>query len=156
MISAWMDLSTVESGVADLNFEFLRDKIDTLCGASDHPIVLFVDEADKAKNNEIFLNFLAMLRDNYLLSQQRKESAFQSVILASITDIRNLKAKIRPEEEHTVNSPWNIAADFSMDMSFSTEEIAGMLQEYEADHQTGMDVFEMAALLREYTSVKLR
>ena len=152
MISAWMDLSTVESGVADLNFEFLRDKIDTLCGTSDRPIALFVDDADKAKNNEIFLNFVAMLRDSYLLSQQRKESAFQSVILASITDIRNLKAKIRPEEEHTVNSPWNIAADFSMDMSFSTEEIAGMLQEYEADHQTGMDVLEMAALLREYTS----
>ena len=37
--------------------------------------------------------------------------------------------------EHRLNSPWNIAADFNIDMSFSAEEIAGMLQEYEKDYQ---------------------
>ena len=35
------------------------------------------------------------------------------------------------------NSPWNIAADFDVDMSFSAEQIAAMLWEYETDHHTG-------------------
>lgn len=47
--------------------------------------------------------------------------------------VKNLKLKIRPEDEHKYNSPWNIAADFKIDMSFSKEEIAEMLKEYEHD-----------------------
>ena len=39
-----------------------------------------------------------------------------------------------------------------MDMSFSAEEIAGMLEDYEEEHATGMDVVEIAGLLYEYTS----
>ena len=152
MISSWMDLSTADSGQDSLNFEFLRGKIDMLCRTSDRPIVLIIDEADAASSNDIFVRFLAMLRDNYLLAQQEVETAFQSVILAGITDIKNMKLKIRPEEEHAQNSPWNIAVDFTVDMSFSVEEIAGMLQEYEADHKTGMDIMKMSVLLREYTS----
>ena len=37
-------------------------------------------------------------------------------------------------------------------MSFSREEIAGMLDEYEKDYHTGMDVELLAGLIREYTS----
>lgn len=37
-------------------------------------------------------------------------------------------------------------------MSFSKEEIAGMLYEYEEDYQTGMDVELLSGLIREYTS----
>ena len=39
-----------------------------------------------------------------------------------------------------------------MDMSFSADEIAGMLEEYEKDHATGMDPAEMAGLIYEHTS----
>lgn len=152
MISAWLDRSTLKTGEDDEYFLFLRNKVNALCGSSDRPIVLMIDEVDSATGNDTFVNFLGMLRNNYLHSRWGKENAFQSVILAGITDVRNLKAKIRPEEQHKPNSPWNIAVKFTVDMSFSTEEIAGMLQEYEADHQTGMDVLEMASLLREYTS----
>jgi hypothetical protein len=52
-----------------------------------------------------------------------------------VYDIKNLKLKLRPDGEHQYNSPWNIAARFSVDMSFSTEQIAHMLQEYEDDEQ---------------------
>lgn len=62
------------------------------------------------------------------------------MILAGVYDIKNLKRKLRPEEGHRYNSPWNIAADFSIEMSFSESEIAGMLQEYEIDHRTGMNI----------------
>ncbi len=79
-------------------------------------------------------------------------ATFHSVILAGVYDIRNLKLKIRPEEEHKYNSPWNVAAEFDLDMSFSIKDISGMLAEYEAVWQTGMEVKEIAELLYEYTS----
>jgi hypothetical protein len=50
------------------------------------------------------------------------------------------------------NSPWNIAANFEVDMSFSPAEIATMLAEYEKDHGTGMDMAAIAEGIHEYTS----
>ncbi len=74
------------------------------------------------------------------------------MILAGVYDVKNLRRKLRTKEEHKENSPWNIAADFDVKMSFGQEEIAGMLLEYEADHHTGMDVRYMSGLLYDYTS----
>lgn len=77
---------------------------------------------------------------------------FHSVIFAGVYDIKNLKLKLRAESEHQYNSPWNIAANFDVDMSFSASQIAGMLKEYEADYHTGMNVQEMAGEIYQYTS----
>ena len=121
-----------------------------ICRQADRPLVLIIDEVDSAANNQVFLDFLAQLRGHYI---DRDDSpTFRSVILAGMYDIKNLKRKFRPEEEHRMNSPWNIAADFKVDMSFSSEEIAGMLEDYEKDHVTGMDVSGMAGLIYGYTS----
>jgi len=124
--------------------------IHELCKESKKPVVLIIDEVDSASNNQVFLDFLGQLRRYYLNRQKRL--TFQSVILAGVHDIRNLKLKIRPDSEHKHNSPWNIAAKFDVDMSFSPEDIAGMLKEYESDHQTGMNISELSALIYEYTS----
>ncbi|MCM1123832.1 MAG: hypothetical protein NC416_14710 [Eubacterium sp.] len=83
-------------------------------------------------------DFLAQLRAYYL--NRENQPIFQSVVLAVVYDVKNLKLKIRPDVEHQYNSPWNIAADFTIDMNFSVEQIAAMLGEYEADQHTGMDV----------------
>lgn len=120
------------------------------CRRSQKPVVLIIDEVDTAANNQVFLDFLAQLRAGYLDSDVTP--TFQSVILAGVYDIRNINRKIRPEDEHKTNSPWNIAADFLVDMSFSEKDISGMLEEYEADYQTGMDRKRMAGLLYDYTS----
>ena len=80
-------------------------------------IVLIIDEVDSASNNQVFLDFLAQLRSLYLKIERTK--TFQSVILAGVTDVRHLKGRIREEDQHKVNSPWNIAADFDIDMSLS-------------------------------------
>lgn len=120
------------------------------CERSEKPIVLMIDEIDTAANNQVFLDFLAQLRAAYLDSD--KTPAFQSVILAGVYDVRNIRKKFRPEEEHKQNSPWNIAADFDVDMSFSAADIAGMLKAYEADHDTGMDIQEIAGIIHDYTS----
>lgn len=103
-----------------------------------------IDEVDKTSDNQIFLNFLGMLRNKYLKRQEDMDYTFKSVILAGVYDIKNLKLKLRPDEEKKYNSPWNIAADFEVDMSFSPKEIATMLSEYEADHHTGMDIEEIS------------
>ena len=79
-----------------------------------------------------------------------KYKFFQSIILAGVTDVKHLKSKIRDGADSKENSPWNIAADFDIDMSLSEAGIKGMLDDYEADHHTGMDIAEIARLIREY------
>lgn len=70
---------------------------------SDKKVVLIIDEVDTASNNQVFLDFLAMLRFYYL--KRKKYPVFQSVILAGLYDIRNIKRKIRPDKDHELNSP---------------------------------------------------
>ena len=122
------------------------------CARSEKPVILIVDEVDSAANNQVFLDFLAQLRDGYISRDTDGTPAFQSVILAGVTDVKHLKGKLRPEEGSKENSPWNIAADFTIDMSLSETGIKGMLNEYEADHHTGMDTAALAKSIREYTS----
>lgn len=119
------------------------------CEESEKPIVLIIDEVDYATNNQVFVDFLAQLRASYI--DRDETPTFWSVILASVYDIKNLRSKCEKEEEYKRNSPWNIAADFLVDMNFSIEDIAGMLAEYEKDHQTGMDIFVMVGFLFDYT-----
>ena len=119
---------------------------------SEKEIVLMIDEVDSASDKQAFLDFLGILRDGYIRREESGAPAFKSVVLAGVTDIKHLKSKMRDEEQHRVNSPWNIAADFDVDMSLSEEGITGMLEDYEADHHTGMDVPYMAHSLTEYTS----
>lgn len=121
-----------------------------ICRDSAKKIVLLIDEVDSAANNQVFLDFLAQLRGYYI--RRRKSPTFQSVILAGVHDVKNLKRKFVSEDGHKTNSPWNIAADFLVEMSFSVKDIAGMLEEYEADHKTGMDVGAVAGLIYDYTA----
>ena len=132
--------------VLDDLFEFLS----SMCESSPRPIILMIDEVDSASNNQVFIDFLAQLRAYYL--DREETPTFHSVILAGVYNIKNLKLKLRSESEHQYNSPWNIAADFEVDMNFSADQIAYMLEEYEADHQTGMDIQEVAEEIYQYTS----
>lgn len=128
----------------------LFHRLSDFCAVSVKPIVLMIDEVDSASNNQVFVDFLALLRSYYIT--KKEIPIFHAVILAGVYDIKNLKRKIRPEEEHQYNSPWNIAAKFDIAMEFSAEQIAGMLQEYENDHRTGMDVCVIAEEIYGYTS----
>jgi hypothetical protein len=120
------------------------------CGESKKPIVLIIDEVDSASNNQVFLDFLAQLRGYYIHRENR--SIFQSVILAGVHDVKNIKRKIRSDDDSKVNSPWNISAKFDVDMAFNVEGIKGMLDEYESDYHTGMDTVKIANLIYDYTS----
>lgn len=134
------------------------------CASSPKPVVLMIDEVDSAANNQVFIDFLAQFRGYYLKRTRNGSPTFQSVILAGVHDIKHLKGKmnkssdtasfqgVTPESSAGHNSPWNIATDFLVNMSFDTDGIAGMLREYENDHHIGMNVEEIAGLLYEYTA----
>lgn len=124
--------------------------LSSLCAAAPKPVVLMIDEVDSASNNQVFIDFLALLRRYYLDREYRP--TFHSVILAGVYDIKNLKLKMRAEEEHQYNSPWDIAVRFNIDMSFSTDQIMSMLREYEKEKQTGMDIAAVSACIYAYTA----
>ena len=112
--------------------------------------VLLIDEVDKSSNNQLFISFLAVLRNKYLAQDDFK--TFHSVILAGVHDVKSLKLKIRPDEEQKLNSPWNIAADFKVNMSFNPSEIKPMLDDYVAEKGVKMDTQHIAERLFYYTS----
>lgn len=138
----------VEKGQKSLKNLF--ECLSSICKNSSRPIVLMIDEVDSASNNQVFIDFLAQLRAYYL--NRDEIPIFHSVILAGVYDIKNLKLKLRSESDYQYNNPWNIAADFKIDMDFSQPQIAGMLEEYEADYHTGMDVQTVSKEIYDYTS----
>lgn len=141
----WMEGAEKLDCIADLS-----KHISEFCAKCDRPVILMIDEVDKSSDNQMFLSFLGMLRDKYL--QRIKIPTFYSVILAGVYDVKNLKLKLRSEPEKKYNSPWNIAVDFSVDMAFSVSEIESMLQDYESEHRTGMNTFDIAEEIYSYTS----
>lgn len=146
--SEWKRMGNADA--VDTDLFMISNQITEMCREADRPVILIIDEVDQASGQRIFLSFLGMLRDKYL--KRRKQPAFQSVILAGVYDIKNLKLKMRPDSVHQYNSPWNIAADFNVDMSFHVEDIARMLGEYESDKHTGMDIFHISQEIYAYTS----
>ena len=62
-----------------------------------------------------------------------------------------MKLKIKKGKESIYNSPWNIAAKFTVDMNFSPKDIAGMLTEYKDDRNAIMDIDAIAQLIYDYT-----
>ena len=112
------------------DLEDLSELLSLFTKEAGEKIVLTIDEVDKSCNNQIFLSFLGMLRNKFLERAKNRDTTFHSVILAGVHDVRNLKLILRPDAEQKYNSPWNIAVDFTVDMSFSPEEIATMLQDY--------------------------
>jgi len=140
------------------DFVSLSRHITKMC--TDKKIVLMVDEVDKVSNNRVFLHFLSMLREKFLARKRNVDYTFHSVILTGVYDIKNIKLKLASEGllasesagNKIYNSPWNIAADFDVNMSFDTAEIATMLTDYEADYHTGMDISAISEEIYTYTS----
>lgn len=115
-------------------------------------VVLIIDEVDKSSNNQLFLDFIGMLRNKFLKRGKPGEYTFHSVILAGVHNVRNLKLKIRPESEAKYNSPWNIAADFDVEMNFNPAEISTMLKQYVEETGIQLDIETVANTLYYYTS----
>ena len=140
------------------DFDELSAHLTQLC--ANRKIVLMIDEVDKASNHEVFLHFLGMLRNKFNERKSGTGATFHSVILAGVHDIKNIKLKMMKRgnyapaeiEDEKYDSPWNIAVNFTVDMSFSTSDISTMLNDYETEHNTGMNVSEISKKIYSYTS----
>ncbi len=130
----------------------LYDTLSEWCELSAKPVVLIVDDVDTEPDNQVFRDFLAQLRCGYISRDMNDEPFFHSVILAGVTDVKSPRNEIHAGKVYIERSPWNIAADFTLDMSLSETDIKGMLDEYEADHHTGMNTEAAANSIRGYTN----
>ena len=74
------------------DFDELSIHITEMC--RNKKLVLMIDEVDKTSHNSTNLYFLGMLRDKYLERAKNKDYTFQSVILAGVYDIKNIKLKM--------------------------------------------------------------
>ncbi|MBZ9637230.1 GxxExxY protein [Clostridium sp. FP1] len=118
----------------------------------DNEVILIIDEVDKNSNNRLFISFLGMLRSLYLSREQDLATTFKSVVLAGVYDIKNLKLKVRDDSEIRYNSPWNIAVNFNIDMSFSEVEIGTMLKTYTDENNLVLDVELLSTEIYKFTS----
>jgi hypothetical protein len=141
-------LKQVESNMN--NLDDISDMITELVNRTNKKVVLIIDEVDKSSNNQLFVNFLAMLRDKYL--EREEAPTFHSVVLAGVHDVKSLKIKLRPDEEKKLNSPWNIATEFKVDMNLNPHEIKPMLDEYASDKGVTFDTQAIADRLFYLTS----
>jgi AAA-like domain len=132
------------------SLKMLSETITELVNQTDKKVVLMIDEVDKSSNNQLFVSFLAMLRDKYL--DRFSVKTFHSVVLAGLHDVKTLKLKIRPDSDQKYNSPWNIATDYKVDMNLQVEEIKPMLDEYCNNTSVTMDTQAMSERLFYHTS----
>ena len=64
-----------------LNLDESSDYLNEFIEECNKEVILIIDEVDKSSNNQLFLNFLGMLRNNYLDREKGKVVTFKSVIL---------------------------------------------------------------------------
>lgn len=145
LIDACLDCHDKELSAIDF-----ANLVVSACSLNTKPIVILIDEVDQAGEYESFIRFLGLLRGLYL--NRSLDKTFHSVILAGVYDIKNLKLKMRSEDEHKYNSPWNIAARFDISMALEADGIEKMLLEYAEEKGRLLDAKSMAHLLWEYTA----
>ena len=135
------------------NFDNLSTFIGELIIKTQKKLVLIIDEVDRSSNNQLFLDFLAILRDRYLMRNKNLNfPTFHSVVLSGVYDVKKLKYRIEPSATLKYNSPWNIAVDFEIDLNLNTKEIISMLDVYSAEKNILMNKNEIADKIWYYTS----
>ena len=113
------------------------------------PLVVFFDEVD-CLSDETLLTFLRQLRDG-CISLQKGRDFPASIALIGMRNIRDFKAKIRPDRETLGSaSPFNVITEAMTLRAFTVEEVASLYQQH--TDATGQ-VFEpgVAALAYEYS-----
>ncbi|MDR1342393.1 MAG: AAA-like domain-containing protein, partial [Prevotellaceae bacterium] len=119
----------------------LKSSLKQFCKLLDKPLVILFDEADCLSDNTL-ITFLRQLRDGY---NSRPEQAFvHSVALVGMRNIRDYKAKIRPDSESLGSaSPFNIVTESFTLKNFTKEEIVQLYSQHTGE--TGQ-VFEEDAI----------
>jgi type II secretory pathway predicted ATPase ExeA len=106
----------------------LRTSLTDYCISLDKPLVIFFDEADCLSDDTLIL-FLRQLRAGY---NERSSTPFvHSVALVGMRNIRDYKAKIRPDSQSLGSaSPFNIVTKTYTLQNFTREEIAQLYHQH--------------------------
>ncbi|MDR1455926.1 MAG: ATP-binding protein, partial [Tannerella sp.] len=106
----------------------LNMELTLFCRSSDKPLVILFDEADCLSEGTL-ISFLRQLRDGH---NSRPGQAFlHSVALVGMRDIRDYKAKIRPDSESLGSaSPFNIVTESLTLKNFTKEEITLLYRQH--------------------------
>ena len=125
---------TYISGVLNMSFSLFCMKIDK-------PLVMLFDEAD-CLSEDTLISFLRQLREGY---NNRTSIPFvHSLALVGMRNIRDYKAKIRPDSQSLGSaSPFNIVTETMTLKNFTKEEISSLYRQHTDD--TGQ-VFEQEAI----------
>jgi hypothetical protein len=101
------------------------------CASLPRPLVLLFDEADCLAEDTL-ISFLRQLREGYV---ERATLPFPaSVALVGMRNIRDYKAKIRPDSDTLGSaSPFNILSDSLTLRNFTRDEVAELYQQHTED-----------------------
>jgi hypothetical protein len=119
----------------------LKDSLTEYCISLDKPLVALFDEADCLSEGAL-ITFLRQLRDGYV---NRSDIPFvHSLALVGMRNIRDFKARVRPERETLGSaSPFNIVTESLTLKNFTADEIRVLYRQHTGD--TGQ-VFEGGAV----------
>ena len=130
--SSELPLEKIRIDVAGLN-EVVKvgTSLTQLCKSLDKPLVVLFDEADCLTDDSLIL-FLRQIRAGYI---NRRRAPFpHSLALIGMRNIRDYKAKVRPESESLDSaSPFNITAKALTLKNFTVEEIAELYGQHTRD-----------------------
>ncbi len=111
---------------------------------SPRPLVVFVDEIDALEDNAL-ISVLHQLRNGYTL---RPQGFPQSVALIGMRDVREYRARIRPERESLgSSSPFNVKAESLTLKNFTHEQVRELYEQHTTE--TGQ-VWSEGAVARAY------
>ncbi|MDR1065578.1 MAG: AAA-like domain-containing protein [Oscillospiraceae bacterium] len=119
----------------------LNTELVLFCKRLDKPLVILFDEADCLSEGTL-ITFLRQLRDGY---NSRSSYPFvHSIALVGMRNIRDFKARVRPESETLGSaSPFNIVTESLTLKNFTTDEIRALYKQH--TDETGQ-VFEESAV----------
>lgn len=114
----------------------LRDLLIRWSQQCPKPVVLFLDEIDSLRD-ELLLTVLRQLRSGY---PKRPRHFPQSIALIGLRDVRDYKAKVRPDEDTLgTASPFNIKVESLTLANFTRDEVVELYSQH--TQETGQ-VFE--------------
>ena len=119
----------------------LNMSLSLFCMNIDKPLVLLFDEAD-CLSEDTLVTFLRQLREGY---NSRSSIPFvHSLALVGMRNIRDYKAKVRPDSQSLGSaSPFNIVTESMTLKNFTKEEIASLYRQH--TDETGQ-IFEQEAI----------
>jgi hypothetical protein len=106
----------------------LNTELSAFCGSTDKPLVILFDEADCLSEGTL-ISFLRQLRDGY--NSRAYRPFVHSVALVGMRNIRDFKARVRPESETLGSaSPFNIVAKSLTLKNFAQDEIRALYKQH--------------------------